>query len=59
MATVDIDNVLPSDEITEPVLVTLSIEEVRVMVTDYCDCLPDDLAEDLKRALTEFDAGDL
>lgn len=54
MATVDIDMTLPINEITEPVIITLSIEEARnVMHTRE---LPDDAYEDVVAFLEEYDA---
>lgn len=58
MATVDIDMILPIDEIAEPVIVTFSVDEIRTMVEQQeCMCLPDGLNDDLLQFVKEYKAG--
>jgi hypothetical protein len=54
MATVDIDLSLPVSENVEPVIVTLSIEEVRVIL--HKGIRFTDLHDELQNFIEEYDA---
>lgn len=54
MATLDIDMTLPIDEIAEPVILTLSIEEVRKII--HRGLLPSDAFDQLADFIEEYDA---
>lgn len=54
MATVDIDMAQPIKDIAEPVIVTLSIEEVRYLLSR--GYLPQDTITDLETFIEEYDA---
>lgn len=54
MATVDFDMTDRIENIAEPVILTLSIEEVREALTNHY--LPDDAVADLEQFIEEYDA---
>lgn len=54
MATVDIDMTLPINEIAEPVILTLSIEEVRKVI--HNGLLPSEAFDELQDFIEEHDA---
>jgi hypothetical protein len=54
MATVDIDMTLPIREIAEPVILTMSIEEVRKVI--HSGLLPSEAFDELQDFIEEHDA---